>query len=67
MSAYLIRYIYRYILSCVDIIIYIQFIIFIEIHTASQKWYLKSNTDSEIEDWFKVLHKAAVSKNARGY
>ena len=32
-----------------------------EIHTASQKWYLRSNKESEIEEWFKVLHKAAVS------
>ena len=66
MSAYLIRY---------TVPIYFKLrrhhhlptVYFIEIHTASQKWYLKSNTDSEIEDWFKVLHKAAVSKNATGY
>lgn len=37
-----------------------------EIHTASQKWYLRSNTDSEIEDWFKALHKAAVNPKRDG-
>ncbi|XP_028390821.1 pleckstrin homology domain-containing family A member 2-like [Dendronephthya gigantea] len=32
-----------------------------EIHTASKKWYLKSDSESEIEEWFKALHKAAVN------
>lgn len=32
-----------------------------EIHKASQKWYLRSEIDTEIEEWFKALHKAAVS------
>ena len=38
-----------------------RFLNLLEIHKASQKWYLRSDTDSEIEEWFKALHKAAVS------
>lgn len=34
---------------------------FAEIHKASKKWYLRSESESEIEEWFKALHKAAVS------
>ncbi|CAB3979714.1 pleckstrin homology domain-containing family A member 2 [Paramuricea clavata] len=34
-----------------------------EIHKASKKWYLRSESESEIEEWFKALHKAAVNPN----
>lgn len=34
---------------------------FLEIHKASQKWYLRSDEEQEIEEWFKALHKAVVS------
>ncbi|XP_046850491.1 pleckstrin homology domain-containing family A member 1-like [Xenia sp. Carnegie-2017] len=32
-----------------------------EIHKASQKWYLRSDEEQEIEEWFKALHKAVVN------